>query len=203
MRLLVIFAHIIAMFVSALSSTQAKPADLSQWFLDATAWDAPGTSAAIATPDFLGGKRQIGDHAVQSLCNVDYGAGLPSIYALWSLLAYDRKHHIGLAAPHDDADGCALFQAHTPAGAVADADLSQAGTGRGLRIGSSYAQVLSIYGPPVKHGRHFVTSYTATVPGKTRYLPYKPVKLPERITIVVDNDHVSSILIFINEAGLY
>ena len=114
MRFLVIFAHIIATFVSTLSSTQAKPADLSQWFLDATAWDAPGTSAAIATPDFLGGKRQIGDRAVQSLCNVDYGAGLPSIYALWSLLAYDRKHHIGLAAP-DDADGCALFQAHTPA----------------------------------------------------------------------------------------
>jgi hypothetical protein len=118
-------------------------------------------------------------------------------------MAYDRKHHIGLAAPHDDADGCALFKAPTPAGAVPDADLSQSSTGRGLRIGSAYAQVLSIYGPPVKHGRHFVTSYSATVPGMTRDLPHKPVQLPERITLVIDNDRVSSILIYVNESGLY
>ena len=84
-----------------------------------------------------------------------------------------------------------------------DADFSQSTTGRGLRIGSRYARVLSQYGPPEKHGRHFATSYSSTVSGKARYIPYKPVKLSERITIVVDNGRVSSILIFINQAGLY
>jgi hypothetical protein len=194
---------IVAVFVFTLTSAQATLPDLSQWFLGATAWDAPGTFTATATPDFLGGKRQIGDLSVQSLCHANYGTGLPSIYALWNLMAYDRTHHIGLAAPHDDADGCALFKAPTPSGIVPDTDLSRSGTGRGLRIGSSYAQVMSLYGPPVKHGRHFVTSYSATLPGTTRYLPHKPVKLPERITLVIDDDRVSSILIYINEAGLH
>ena len=203
MRLLATYALVIAVFTLTIGSTQAKPLDLRQWFLDATAFNAPGASTAIAAPDFLGGKRQIEDTPAQSLCDADYGAGLPSIYALWNLLAYDRKDHLGLAAPHDDADGCALFKASTPAWNVADADLSQSATERGLRIGSSYAQVLSIYGPPVKHGRHFVTTYRAAVPGKTRHLPYKPVMLHERITIVIDDDRVSSILIFINESGLY
>lgn len=203
MRLLVICALIVAIYAFTLGSTQAAPPDLSRWFLDATAWNAPGTSTAIATPDFLGGKRQIGNDSVQSLCDFNYGQAHASLYALWNLMAYDRKHQIGVATLHDDSNGCALFEAPTPAVTVPDADFSQSSTGRGLRIGSPYARVLSIYGPPEKHGRHFVTSYSSTVPGKARYIPYKPVKLPERITIVIDNGRVSSILIFIDEAGLY
>lgn len=203
MRHPVISALIVATFVVAPKSVQAIPPDLTQWFLGATALNAPGTSKAIAAPDFLGGKLRIGGLSTQSLCHLNYGRGMRFIYANWSLLAYDRKRHIGLAAPHDDVDACAIFNAPTPAGTVGDADLSRSSTGRGLRIGSTYAQVLSTYGPPVKHGRHFVTSYSAAVPATTRYLPYKPVTLPERITLVIDNDRVSSMLIYINESGLY
>jgi hypothetical protein len=50
-------ALIVALFVIALNSAQAAPTDLSQWFLSAAALEASGTSKAIATPDFLGGKR--------------------------------------------------------------------------------------------------------------------------------------------------
>jgi hypothetical protein len=164
---------------------------------------ASGTSKEIAMPDFLGGKRQIGDLSVQSLCAFKYDyKNLPMMYGNWSLLKYDRKHHIGLAAGHDDSDTCALFKAERPAVPVPDADLSQSSTGRGLRIGSAYARVLSIYGPPVKRGRHFVTSYSATVPGVSVTVPRRTVELPERITLVIDDGRVSSILIYINESGL-
>lgn len=205
MHRLAMDALIVALFVLAFNSAQAAQADLSQWFLRATAFDAPGTHKPIATPDFLGGKRQGDLQDVQSLCAFKWNfKSWPLTYDGWLLLKYDRKHHIGLAAPHDDANGCALFKAPAPAGTVPDADLSQSSTGRGLRIGSTYAQVLSIYGPPVKHGRHFVTSYSATVQAVAEARQqHKQVELPERITLVIDNERVSSILIYIEESALY
>jgi hypothetical protein len=192
MSRLIACSLIIALFAIAVDSAQAKPADMAQWFLTATAWDAPGTSKQIAAPDFLGGKLQFNGLALQALCP-DYQG--PWLLPNWKLLKYDRKNHIGLAADHNDGHGCALFKAPTPAVTVPDADLSQSSTGRGLRIGSTYAQVLSIYGPPVKHGRHFVTSYTAFVPD----VPFQHtlVNDPERISIVIDDDRVSSIAIHI------
>jgi hypothetical protein len=189
---------IIALLATALNRAQAAPVDLAQWFLTATAWDASVAAEAaggmfkeIAAPDFLGGKMQFAGLSLQTLC-ADYQG--PFLTPNWKLLKYDRKHHIGLAADHNDGHGCALFKAPTPALTVPDADLSQSGTGRGLRLGSTYAQVLTIYGPPVKHGRHFVALYSALVPDVSLH---KRINDSEHITLVIDNDRVSSILIYI------
>jgi hypothetical protein len=184
---------IIVIFGLALDSARAAPTALYSWFARATAWNVPGTEQKIAAPDFL-----------RSLCEFKYDRRtLPSISAFWSLLKYDRKHQIGLAAEHNDGHGCAVFKAPTPPATAPDADLSQAGTTRGLGIGSTYAQVLAAYGPPAKRGQHFVTSYSASVPGVTVSLPRRTVALPQRISLVIDNGRVSSIVIYVDEGGLY
>jgi hypothetical protein len=116
----------------------------------------------------------------------------------YQLVKYDPKHHIGLATtPHTDECSAALFEAPTPAMTVPNADLSRYATGRGLHIGSAYEDVLSVYGPPVKHGRHFVTSYSAQVVQHSFTHPRKQIMDPEQITLVIDNGRVSSILISI------
>lgn len=195
---------VMVMFCLVLGSARAAPPDLYAWFVRATAWQAPGTEQKIAAPDFLGGERVFNDFRLQSLCSFKFDTpALPSMSPFWHLLKYDRKHHLGLAAEHDDGHGCALFKAPTPAVTVPDADLSQASTGRGLRIGSTYAQVLATYGSPAKRGRHFVTSYSAGVPGVTVSRPRRTIQLPQLITLVIDNGRVSSILIYVNEGGLY
>src|ERR1700674_3545398 len=97
---------VIALFAIALKCAQATPVDLAQWFLTATAWDNQGTSKEITTPDFLGGKLQFNGMSLQSLCTDYQGFWLvPN----WKLMKYDHKHHIGLAADHNDGHGCAIF----------------------------------------------------------------------------------------------
>ena len=204
MRYLIGCVLFVAMAAGVLGSAQATTADLTQWFSSATASETPGTSKDISTPDYLGGKTAGVALLGQARCKFKFAyEGLPWA-GPWLVLRYDHKHHIGLAMLHDDSDGCAVFEAPAPARPVPDADLSQASTARGLHIGSPYSQVLSLYGPPVKSGRRFVTSYSTTIPAPelnptTRY---RTVKLPERITLVIDDGHVSSILIDINESGL-
>lgn len=186
-------ALIIVLFSVVLGPAQAAPTALYSWFARATAWDAPGTSQKIAAPDSFG-----------SPCAFKYDRGTsPSISPFWSLLKYDRKHQIGLATEHNDGHGCAVFNAPTPPATVPDADLSQARTSRGLRIGSTYAQVLAAYGPAAKRGQHFVTSYSAGIRGVTVALPHQTIELPQRITLVIDNGRVSSIVIYVDESGLY
>jgi hypothetical protein len=194
MRHLVELALTIAILGIALNSALASSVNVDAWFLRATAFDAPGTLKEMATPDFLCGKTF--ESIFRSGCDVRVSHPVPYFYGEWELLRYDRKHHIALAEVTQDQLSMALFNAPMPALTAPDADLSQLSTGRGLRIGSTYAQVLSLYGPPVKHGRHFVTSYSATFP--TTYLNvHKPAKLHERITLVIDDDRVSSIAIYI------
>jgi hypothetical protein len=191
-------AFAIVVFGVALSRAQASTADLNHWFLNATQFEASVTAHAIAQPDFLGGT------SMRAQCGFTYNGHLPAIhYGVWQLLKYDRTHHIGLAAATTDQCSAAVFRASTPAVAVPDGDLSKYSTGRGLHIGSTYAQVLALYGPPAKQGQHFVTVYTADVPDTTESLPKKPVKLPEVITIVIDDGHVSSITVYVDESGLF
>jgi hypothetical protein len=194
MRHSISLALVIATLGIALYSALAKSMNLDAWFLRATAFDAPGTPKEMATPDFLCGKTF--ESILRSGCDVKVNYPVLYFYGAWELLRYDRKHHIALAEVKQDQLSFALFKAPTPAATAPDADLSQLSTGRGLRIGSTYAQVLSLYGPPVKHGRHFATSYSATFP--TTYLnAHKPATIHERITLVIDNDRVSSIAIYI------
>lgn len=195
MRRSVVRVLTIAIFGVALGAARAATVDLSQWFLSATAYRDPGPSVKIATPDFMLGKSMY--NPTQRSC-IDIAGPEPIIFQTWQLLAYDRKHHIGFAILQTDAKARALFTASPPAVSVPDRDLSQCSTGRGLRIGSTYAQVLALYGPPAKHGRHFVTSYSALVPDAPKYGSHERTLDPEDITLVIDNGRVSSILIFIH-----
>jgi hypothetical protein len=167
---------------------------MHRWFLSATAFDAPGTTRTISKPDFLGSsdwRNCAGGH---------FDEYPPTFYGVWSLLKYDTKHHIALARGLTDQCSLALFKAPPPFIKAAGADLSHYGTVRGLRIGSPYSQVLALYGPPVKHGRRFVTSYAALVPAIA--YNHKHVDLDERITLVVEDGYVSSISVYIAESGL-
>jgi hypothetical protein len=169
--------------------------NLDAWFLNATSFNTPGTSQHISKPDFLGSSDW------QSCAGGHFEANVSNFYGVWSLLKYDPAHHIALARGVTDQCSLALFKASPPAVKVADADLSQYSTVRGLRIGSPYSKVLALYGPPVKRGRRFVTSYSASVPAIA--MDHKHVDLDERITLVVENGYVSSISVYIDEAGLF
>ena len=203
MRILISGILFVATFGFVLDSAQAKTVDLMDWFLRATAFTTQGTPKTIATPDFLGGETTGVGLRGQALCRFKFDYKMVRSAGGWQLLKYDPKHHIGMAKLHDDSDGCAIFKARTPTASLPDADLSQVSTSRGLRIGSAYSQVLSTYGPPAKRGRHFVTSYSATIPAGALYKTarHPHLKLPESITLVIDDGYVSSILILINEAG--
>jgi hypothetical protein len=185
----------IAFAGSVLVPAPAATADMSQWFLSATAFHDTGTGTKLAAPDFLLSTSFTG--STRPPCTLRSAQSAPLIYGTWQLAKYDRKHHIALAYANTDEEASALFEARAPALSVPDADLSHCGTGRGLRIGSAYSQVLSTYGLPVKTGRHFVTSYDAFVPDVTLSLPHKQILDPERITLVIDNGRISSILVAI------
>lgn len=176
-------------------AVSAETPNMDRWFLRATAFNAPGRSQHISRPDFLGSPDW------RSCAGGRFEASSPSFYAVWSLLKYDVKHHIALARGVTDQCSLALFKAPPPPVHAQNADLSQYGTVRGLRIGSPYSQVVALYGPPVKHDRHFVTSYSAQVPAIA--YNHKRVQLDERITLLIVDGHVSSITIYIDEAGLF
>lgn len=176
----------------ALTSARADSPTTDRWFLRATSFDTPGTVHEMARPDFLCGK------SFETInCHLKQSGHPPNFYGVWELLRYDRKHQIAFARANTDQETFAIFRAPVPPVSVPDADLSQSSTGRGLHIGSPYPQVLSTYGPPVKHGRHFVTSYSATFPATDKLL-HRRETLHERITLVVDDDYVSSIAIYID-----
>jgi len=192
-RLLCSTLVVIALSI-ALKAAQAS-VDLDRWFFDATASQAKVKATQITKPDFLGGS------SLSTNCHFPYNGKLPALAGVWQLLKYDRKHQIGLAYATTDQCSSALFKASPPPASVPDADLSQYGTARGLKIGSSYAQVLSTYGPPARHGQHFVAAYSASVPSTD--LKNKPIKLPEIITLVIDDGKISSITIYVDEGGLF
>lgn len=182
--------------VGAIAFGTAQAAtDLGRWFSTATAWNVNSNGRALSRPDFLPGT------SMRSMrCR---GSGVPLGNGIWQLVKYDRRHQIGLAAATTDQCSVALFKAPAPGVAVADADLSNYRTGRGIHIGSTYREVLSTYGgAPVKHARHFVLAYTATVPDKSA-ATNKPVKDDEVITLVLDDERVSSIVVSIDLSGLF
>lgn len=181
--------------VSGGASASGSIAD--DWFLKATSFNAPGTSQPISKPDFLGSS----DWENCARDRWPIAAAYPAFYGVWSLLAYDPAHGIALARGFTDQCSLAVFKAARPSVKVANVDLSQYSTARGLRIGSPYSQVLAVYGPPKKHGARFVASYSALVPAIA--VNKKPVKLDQRITLVVVDGYVSSISIYIDAAGLY
>ena len=195
MRRSIVCASIVVLLGVALAAARAANVDLNKWFSDATQYNASGNGVQIAKPDFLGG-------SMRTNCQWVSNEKLPPLgNGIWQLKRYDHTHHIGLAVATTDQCSGSVFKAPTPSVAVPDADLSNYSTGRGLKIGSPYAKVLSLYGPPAEHGRHFAAIYTADVPDIS--MANKPVKLPETITIVIDNGSVSAITISVDEGGLF
>jgi hypothetical protein len=193
MRLMLTGVFIVAAF--AMAARSASATDLSQWFFTATDSQSSGPAAGKIRPDYLGGTSMRAEH-----CGAD-GVGIGGV---WLLIKYDRKHRIGLAAASTDQCSVALFEAAPPGLNVPDADLSQYATGRGIRIGSSYGDVLSTYGgAPAKHGSHFVLRYTSAIADTTFGMPHKPIADDEILTIVIENDRVTSITSYIDLAGRY
>lgn len=185
-----------------LASTVAMPAlanaspDPTQWFFNATAlYRSTVTATQTHKPDYIGGTTQSAMHC---------GAAGKNIAGVWELLKYDRRHNIALAVASTDQCSAALFKALPLGVSVPDADLSGYQTGRGVRLGMSYRDVLAIYGgTPTKSGKHFVVAYAADVTGTTVSLPHRTVKLPQTITLVFDDGRLSSIAVIIEEGALF
>ncbi|MBV8081600.1 MAG: hypothetical protein JO347_10050 [Candidatus Eremiobacteraeota bacterium] len=174
----------------------ARASSLDGWFVTATQFNALTSASAAARPDFLGGT------SLRRQCQFSYNGNLPKLQnGIWQLVRYDRTHQIGLAMATTDQNSCAIFKAHPPSASAPDADLSNYATGTGLKIGSPYSKVLAAYGGQAKHGHRFTTAYIADVANVTAM--GKPVKLPETITIVIDDGVVSAITISVDEAGMY
>jgi hypothetical protein len=162
----------------------------------ATAYNTQSHTIAMAKPEILPGK--------PSSMTCRYEENRPNSNGVWQLLRYDRVHlhHIAFAAATTDQCSIALFRASTPAVAAPNADLAAYSTKLGVRIGSTYDSVRSIYGGNAReNARHFVVLYRSGVPGLTATVPRKNVALPEIVTIVVGGQRVSSISIYIDRAG--
>lgn len=148
----------------------------------------------MAKPELLPGK----PHSMT--CR--YEEHLPGFNCVWQLLRYDRVHHIAFAAATTDQCSIALFRAPTPAVRVPDVDLSEYSTRLGVRIGSTYDGVRSIYGGGPHNGAsHFVVRYSSSLSGLTATVPRKHVALPQIVTILIDGQRVSSISIYTNRTG--
>ena len=190
MRLSLGLASLLAVYL-ALCPARADTPATDKWFLSATAFDSTTTAVLMAHPDFLCGK------TFETIdCRVGGQKSVVGFYGVWQLFLYDRKHHIALAGATTDQQTWALFSAPPPPRPVPDADLSQWTTARGLRIGSSYAQVLATYGGQAKHGQRIVTAYAASFPAIDPIFNRKET-LNELVTLVVTAGQVSSISIYI------
>lgn len=167
---------------------------LTAWFMRATAYNTAGVATKMSRPELLPGKPR------GMTCR--YEEGRPGFAAVWQLLRYDRTHHIAFAAATTDQCSVALFRAPAPPVTVPDADLSGYSTRLGLRVGSTYESVRSIYGGgPQKSASHFAVAYTSSVPGEAVARPQKKIGLPQVVTIVVGGGRVSGISIYTDLAG--
>lgn len=192
MRFLVTTLCLAAAF--AIPAGAAWSADLTQWFLTATAAETSGPSAGTVKPEFLGGRSMHAEHC---------GANGVRLAGVWQLIKYDRTHHIALAAASTDQCSVAVFEAATPGVNLPDADLAGYATGRGgIHIGSAYREVIAAYGgAPPKHASRLVLRYTARIPDETVGTPHKHISDDEVLTIVIDNDRVTSITSYIDLSG--
>jgi hypothetical protein len=166
--------------------------DLMTWFTHATAYNTQSHTIAMTKPEILPGTPRA------MTCR--YKEHLPDINGIWQLLSYDRVHHIALAAATTDQCSVALFKAPAPPIAAPDADLSGYSTRLGVHVGSTYDSVRAIYGGgPRNSANHFVVTYRSNQPGES--VSHKKVSLPQVVTIVVDDQRVSSISIYTDLAG--
>ena len=185
---------VVASLTATIGANGATGHDLSDWFYTATAAHQSGTAAATIKPDFLPGK------AMHSMHCGDAGVAIGG--GIWQLVKYDRKHGIGLAVASTDQCSVSVFKASPPGLTVPDTDLSQLSTGRGVRIGSTYEELLATYGgKPTNRTGRFVIMYAATVPGTSVAHPNKRVDNPESMTFVIVHDRVAAMTVSVDLGG--
>jgi hypothetical protein len=189
---------IVALCGSLNAPASGAPATIGEWLYANTGLSQQNFSASkMSKPDYLAGKTK------DQMCSVIGRFGTASANAgTWIVLAYDRAHHLGLAASSTDACNVTLFSAPPPPKAVRNADLSAYQTVRGIRIGTSYGKVISTYGGKAKRGSHFLAAFSAPVPGERSYDGKRFVKLSEDIVVKVDDSRVSAISILIDLGDL-
>ncbi|HEY3675142.1 MAG TPA: hypothetical protein VGK84_04055 [Candidatus Tumulicola sp.] len=168
--------------------------DRTDWFMQATAFNTQGKTIAMARPEILPGTpRSMDCHYIEHR---------PNFTGVWQLLSYDRVHHIAFATATTDQCSLALFRAPAPGLTVPNEDLSGYTTRLGVHIGSSYDSVRKLYGGgPPKSASHFVVLYSSDVPGETVSMPHKKIAMPQVITVVFDQQRVSSISIYTDIGG--
>ena len=178
--------------------------DLSNWFLSATAYRSAPSYKRMSKPDFIGATTW-----TKMPCPGWNGKGARPIVFLnfWQLVSYDRSHHIALAGATTDQCGTALFVASPPPYTVPHADLAQYATARGLRIGSTTANVIAAYGKPsvstAACARRCVLGYAATTSGRAVTSGHPLVALPELVTVVITGGRLSAITIVVELGGLF
>lgn len=184
----------VASLTATVGTSGATGRDLSNWFYSATAAHQSGTAAATIKPDFLPGK------AMHSMHCGDAGVAIGG--GIWQLVKYDRKHAIGLAVASTDQCSVSVFKASPPGLTVPDTDLSQLSTGRGVRIGSTYEELLATYGgKPTNRTGRVVIMYAATVPGTSVAHPNKKVDNSESLTFVIDRGRVAAMTVSVDLGG--
>jgi hypothetical protein len=179
----------IATFAAGLNPVVAATNDRTVWFMQATAFNTQAKTIPMAKPEILPGTPRAMD------CH--YIEHRPNFMGVWQLLSYDKVHHIAFATATTDQCSIALFRAPSPGLTVPSEDLSGYRTGLGVHIGSTYDSVRKIYGGGLpKSASHFVVVYSSSVPGETVSLPHKKVAMPQVVTVVFDQQRVSSISIY-------
>lgn len=169
-------------------------ADLGPWFANASQYQTNVVGVKTHAHDNIAGTTK------KSACGDSTKGAAP--FGVWALLRYDSAHHIALAAANTDQCSVSLFSATLPAGVtVPSADLAGMHTTRGIRIGSTIKDVVATYGGHVKgtSGR-VVLAYDAEIPDKN--ISGKPVMLPQRITVVLNNSRVTAITLSTDESGM-
>ena len=191
--------YLLSVLISAvlLASNSALPESSGPWFRSATGLYDEVPTVKMALPDFLPGA------SVTSVCRAYGDGGAFLANSTWELLAYDPANRLFLAGGHNDQCGIALFAVRPPftvPGSVRRADLSGYRSARGIRIGSSSADVRRIYGGPARRGGHFRVRYAADVPA-LRTPPRSVIDrgTTETVTLTFDDGRVSAIVVRIAE----
>ncbi|HXM06767.1 MAG TPA: hypothetical protein VN936_04850 [Candidatus Acidoferrum sp.] len=186
----------VAMLALGFHPVVAAANDLTAWFMRATAFNTQGKTTRMTRPEILPGTpRSMDCHYIEHR---------PNFTGVWQLLSYDRVHHIAFATATTDQCSLALFRAPAPDLTVPNEDLSGYATRLGVHIGSTYDSVRKIYGGGApKSASHFVVRYSSDVPGETVSMPHKKIAMPQVVTVVFDQQRVSSISIYTDVGGEY
>jgi hypothetical protein len=190
-RLIFALSLVVATFAAGFHPIVAAADDLTAWFMRATAFNTQSKTIAMARPEILPGTPRSMGLSLYSTSPEFYGRlAAPKLRSRASYRIRDRD------------DRSVQSRAPAPGLAVPNEDLSGYTTRLGVHIGSTYDGVRKIYGGgPPKSASHFVVQYSSDVPGETLSIPHKKIAMPQIVTVVFDQQRVSSISIYTDIGG--